>query len=185
MSQTDQTTDQLKALAVQLSAFTDLLEQRAGQVLQQTMQSADALARTAQHAAGTSERMTTQALTAFKGAAGDAVAQGMRVPLEEAGRTLRDSTQGMERAVGELERRLRTSGKAYSAHAWKTFIASALASVVAIGAAVYMARDAHQEVSRAAWVGQINAAIANGTLAKCEGGGLCAHVGSRWVRLDQ
>lgn len=185
MSPTDETADQLRALAVQLSTFTDLLEQRTGQVMQQAMQSADTLVRTAHDAAGTSERVTTQAVAAFKVAASDAITHGVRAPLDEAGRTLRDSAQGMQQAVGDLERRLHASGKAYSAHAWKTFIASALASVMVIGVAVYMARNAQQEVSRAAWVGQINAAIANGRLAKCEGGGLCAHVGSRWVRLDQ
>jgi hypothetical protein len=43
----------------------------------------------------------------------------------------------------------------------------------------------HQDLIRAEWTGQINAAITNGKLARCGDGGLCARTGNTWVRLDQ
>jgi hypothetical protein len=54
-----------------------------------------------------------------------------------------------------------------------------------IGVVVYMGLRTHQDLIRAEWTGQINAAITNGKLARCGNGGLCARTGNTWVLLDQ
>ena len=81
--------------------------------------------------------------------------------------------------------RVRNVGKALATSAWKAFVASALASVAVIGVAIYMGISTHRDIARAEWVGLINAAIANGKLAPCHDGGLCARAGKKWVRIDQ
>ena len=177
--------DDLQALAVKLARIADLLEQRSASVIQQTLQAAETIDRSAKAAATSSEHITTRAIGEFRGAATSAIAEGMRGPMEQAGRTMQNGTLGIERATAELEQRVRSAGKVHSAHAWKTFIASALASIVVMSTAVYMANRSYKQISQDAWVGQINAAIANGKLTKCEGGGLCARIGKRWVRLDK
>jgi hypothetical protein len=177
--------DDLRALALQLAAFTGVLEQRGQQIVQQTQEAAHRLGQTAQGAAASSERLTADAVKQFRQAAAQAVSDGMRQPMEEAGQVMQDSTQRIQTATGELEARMHKLGKALSAHAWKTFVASALASLAVIGVAVYMGLRTHQDLVRAEWTGQINAAIANGKLARCRDGGLCARAGKTWVRLDQ
>ncbi len=65
-------------------------------------------------------------------------------------------------------------------------MASAVASLAVVAVAVHVGVQAHRANVRAEWIGQINAAIANGKLARCaDGDGVCARAGSKWVRLDQ
>jgi hypothetical protein len=183
--QNDLQPDDLRALALQLAAFTELLEQRGNHAVQQTHEAAQHISQTAKSAATSSERITAGAIEQFRQAAAGAVSDGMRRPMEEAGRTMQNSTQNIQKATNELEVRVRAVGKALTAHAWKTFVASALASVAVIGMAVYMGIRTHQDIARAEWVGLINAAIANGKLAQCIDGGLCARMDKKWVRIDQ
>lgn len=177
--------DDLRALALQLAAFIGVLEQRGQQIVQQTQEAAHNLSQTALGAAASSERLTADAVEQFRLAAAQVVSEGMHQPMEEAGHAMQDGTQRIQAATRELETRMHKLGKALSAHAWKTFVASAVASLVVIGVAVYMGLRTHQDLIRAEWTGQINAAITNGKLARCRDGGLCARAGNRWVRLDQ
>jgi hypothetical protein len=183
--QNTQQTDDIRALALQLAALTAALEQRGDRVVQQTHEAAQRVGDVARAAAASSERITAGAIEQFRLAAAEAVGEGLRRPLEDAGRTMRSGTQTIQAATNELEARVRTLGKTLTAHAWKTFVASALASVAVIGVAVYMGLRAHRDIARADWVGLINTAVANGKLAPCANGGLCARMGKQWVRIDQ
>lgn len=177
--------DDLRALALQLAAFTGQLEQRGAEVIQQAHEAAQHLARTATSAAAASERITAAAIEQFRQASADAVADGMRRPMEQAGRTMQSGTRNIQAATDALDANVRAVGKALKASAWKAFIASALASAVVIAAAVYMSIGARRDIARAAWIESINAAIANGRLAPCHDGGLCVRTGRKWVRIDQ
>ncbi|MEP7187197.1 MAG: hypothetical protein ABI767_15305 [Rhodanobacter sp.] len=177
--------DDLRALALQMAAFTQLLEQRGQQVVQQTQEAAQHLSQTAKGAAASSERMTAAAIEQFRQAAAGAVADGLQRPMEEAGRIMQSGTQNIEIATNELENRVHTVGKALAASAWKAFVVSALASFAVIGVAVYMGVRTHRDMARAEWVGLINTSIANGKLAPCHDEGLCAHISKKWVRIDQ
>jgi hypothetical protein len=176
--------DELRTLALQLAAFTGVLEQRGQQVVQEVHDAAQRLQHEAHGLAGTSGRLATGAADQIRQAAASAVTTGLHQSLEDAGRAMRDGTQQLQRALGELEERTRRLGKALSAQAWKTFVASAVASLAVIGGAVYVGVQAHRESVRAEWIGQINTAIANGKLARCADGGVCARTGSQWVRLS-
>ncbi len=177
--------DDLRALALQLAAFTDLLEQRGQHAVQQTHEAAQQISQMAKAAVASSERITASALEQFRQTAASAVADGMRRPLEDAGRTMQQGTQNIHKATSELELRIRVIGKSLTAHAWKTFVASAFASLAVMGAAVYMGMRAHQDIARAEWAGLINSAIASGKLAPCSDGGLCARMDKKWVRIDR
>lgn len=183
--QNDLQPEDIRALALQMAAFTQLLEQRSEQVMQQTHEAAQHLGQTATGAAASSERMTAAAIDRFQQAAAGAVADGLRRPMEEAGRTMQSGTQNIRAATAELEARVRSVGKALTANAWKAFVASVLASAAVIAVAVYMGVTTHREMARAEWARLINASIANGKLAPCHDGGLCARMGKKWVRIDQ
>jgi hypothetical protein len=176
-------TDELRTLALQLAAFAGVLEQRGQQVVQEVHDAAQRLQHEAHGLAGSSERLAAGAIEQIRHAAASTVASGLHQPLEDAGRAMQDGTQQLQRAIRELEERTRRLGKALSAQAWKTFVASAAASLAVIGVAVYVGLQAHRESVRAEWIGQINTAIANGELARCADGGVCARTGSKWVRL--
>jgi hypothetical protein len=177
--------DDLKALAIKLAALADMLERRGDAVVRQTAQAVQAIDHSAQSAAAVSERLTARAVEEFKRAVADVVAQGLHRPLEEAGHSLRTGTNHVLAAANELERQMQAIRKVHVANAWKTFVASAVASLAVAAAALYIGGRAHQDMTHSEWVGQINAAIANGNLAACADDGLCAHVGKQWVRLDK
>lgn len=180
------TQDDIKAMAVKLSMLIDSFETRGDKVVQQNTQAAEAIGRAAQNAAQVASQVSSRAVEEFRQAAGSALGQGLRDPLVQADKQLQASMLDVRNAAGELERRIQAAGRIHTATAWKMFIACALASLVVIGVAAYMAWQARTELAKAQWVGQINAAIASGNLAPCADGGLCARVdGKRWVRIDQ
>ena len=109
--------EDLRALALQLAAFTGVLEQRGEQVVQETHDAVQRLDRAAHGLAATSERLAASAIEHIRQAAATAVASGLRQPLEDAGRSMQDGTQQLQRAIRELEERTRRLGKALSAHA--------------------------------------------------------------------
>lgn len=170
---------------IQASKLVQLLEQRSAQAVQQSQQSAGALQRAAQEAAHVSQNITAEALEEFRRVASQAVAEGLRYPLEDAEKKLQHGVASIEAATQTLNTHMKAQRARLAAYAWKTFIASALASLTMIGVAVYMAVHAHQEITRSEWISQINAAIANGKLAACSEGGLCAYAGKKAIRLDQ
>lgn len=175
---------EIKALAIKLAAFTDLLEQRGDEAVRQTAQAAQSMGQSAQQASAAAERLTANAVAEFKRAAASMLAEGLRQPLEEAGQTMQAGTRNIQSATSALERQLLALQKVHAANAWKTFVASATASVVVIAAATWIGMRTHQDMVRSEWVGQINAAIASGKLAPCaEGSGLCAKVKNRWVQI--
>lgn len=181
----DPQADDIRALALQLAAFTAALEQRGDQVVQQTRDAARHINEMAANAVATSERLTASALDQFRRATAVVVADGMRHPLEDAGRTMQVGTHAIESATHELTARVRMAGRALTVLAWKTFVASAVASLAVIGVALYMGWRTHQDLARTEWVGMINAAIANGKLAPCADEGLCVRSGNTWVRIDR
>ncbi|MCL1960794.1 MAG: hypothetical protein FWG56_03210 [Desulfovibrionaceae bacterium] len=167
------------------SVLMDSLEERSAEAVAQSQQAADALQRAAQDAASTAKRITAQALEEFRRAASGAVENGLRYPLEDASRKLEDGVGRIESAMQTLDAHIKVQSRMLAAYAWKTFVASALAALVMIGVAVYMGLYARQEITRAEWVGEINAAVANGKLVACPGGGLCVYRGKKLERLDQ
>jgi hypothetical protein len=180
------TQDDIKAMAVKLSMLIDSFETRGDKVVQQNTLAAEAIGRAAQGAAQVASQVSARAIEDFRQAAGSALNQGLRKPLEQMDQQLQASMTGVRQATDELERRIQTAGRIHTATAWKMFIASAFASLTVIAVAAYVALHTRTELANAQWAGQINAAIASGNLAPCVDGGLCARVdGKRWVRLDQ
>ena len=174
----------IERMAVELAAFAQLLEQRSEQVVQQSLQATQAMQHSAQDAASTSQRISAQAVDEFRQAIAGAIQDGMCQPLEAAKKTLHEGMFHIETASQSLDARMRAQHKVYAANAWKVFIACALASVTVIGVAVYMSVQARQEMARAEWISQVNAAIANGKLGACAEGGVCAYIDKKAVRLD-
>jgi ABC-type multidrug transport system fused ATPase/permease subunit len=172
-------------LILQLATLAQSLEQHGARAVQQSQQAAGALQRTAQEAAHTAQRLTAEALEQFRRTASSAATEGLRYPLEEASKTLNNGAARIESAMESLDAHMKAQRRMFAAYAWKTFIASALASLAVIGVGAYMTAQAHQDITRAGWIGAVNAAIANGKLVACPEGGLCAYSGKKLQRLDQ
>lgn len=178
--------DELEALAVKLGVVPAGLMELGDRIAAETRTTSQELRQTAHEAAAVSQRLTVQALEQFQYAGVERLGEALRDPVRQAGLALRDSIGRAEEAAAQLEARLRTVRRLNAVNAWRTFVASALASVVIIGVAVYAALQAHQDIARSDWIGQINAAVAAGTLAPCPSGvGICALVGNRWTMLAQ
>ena len=129
--------------------------------------------------------MTAGALARFRQAAAGAMSEGLQQSLEQVRYHMRHATQDVRGAAGELENRIRTAGRLLAAHAWKSFVASATASLAVLGVAAWVGWHTHQEIVRQEWIGMINAAVDHGRLAPCADEGLCARAGNRWVRIDR
>lgn len=175
----------VKELAVKLAAMTDRFEARGDQVVQRNSEAARHLQQAAQHVTGAIGQATTLAMADVRGATKAALTEGLYEPVHDMDETLQKSARQVEAATDRLAQRIEWLRHVHTANAWKGFIASAVASLVLIGIAVYMGIQAHRDIERSEWISDINAAIANGKLAACQGGGICAHVDKKWVRLDK
>ncbi len=176
--------EELEALAVKLGIVAAGLMELGDRIAGETQQASQGLRQTAEDAAAISQRLTAQALEQFRHAAATLLAEALRDPVRQADLALRGSIGRSETAAAQLETRLRTVGRLNAVNAWRSFVASAVASIAIIGVAVYAAQQAHQDLIRSDWAGQINAAVAAGTLAPCaNGAGICAFTNNRWVTL--
>ena len=178
-------TEEVKEVIVKVVKLTDHFEQRGDKVVQSTLQAAQSLNQAAQNAANTSERITAKALDSFRDVAGDVLLQGIREPLRDCDKTLQSSAHKIESATNQLEQKMNQMHNMHAANAWKAFIASAVGSLAIIGVAVYMFMSAKQEIKRTDWISSINSAVANGKLAACTDGGICAIVDKKQIRLDK
>ena len=58
--------------------------------------------------------------------------------------------------------------------------------MLVVGVAIYVFVAAKQEIKKNDWISGINAAVASGKLTTCtDGGGICAIVDKKQIRLDQ
>jgi hypothetical protein len=179
------TQDDIKGLAVKLSVLVDSFETRGDEVVQQTLQASQAIHHSARQAAQTAQQITSRALEEFQQTASHALKGGLREPVQQADRSLQASMHKIQQATNQLEQGVRAINRMHTATAWKAFIVSSLASLAVIGVAAYVGFKAHQDIARSEWIGEINAAVAQGNLAHCPGSdGICARVGGKWVRLD-
>ena len=61
-----------------------------------------------------------------------------------------------------------------------------LVSVLVVGVAFYVFVATKQEVKKNDWISGVNAAVASGKLTTCsDGGGICAVIDKKQVRLDK
>jgi len=168
-------------LLEELAEVTELINIRNEKASRLIEASAQALGQNAQQLTDSGERLAEDALGTIR-------AQGKQAFLEGAGPaldTLQRQLQSTMDLVGQLDQALVEHRHGIRGLIRNALIVLALGALAAIGAAVYMSMRAHQEITRAEWVGQINTAIANGKLVACPDGGLCAYIGKKLVRLDQ
>lgn len=175
---------EVKTLALQLGTAIDKLAGRIDQAARQLLQATQALDQQTKQSLETSHRSTQQAMAEIRQGAQLAIAEGVRDAMQDLDRTMRENTQQFERALAQLELRLHAVRRLNTAHAWKTFLASALGSLVVIAVAIYVAWESHAEIKRSEWVQQINTAVEAGRLTTCPEGGVCVLVGNKWVRLN-
>lgn len=177
--------DDIKAFAIKLSAATDHFEKRSSRVVETNHQAAQQLLQAAQHVSNTVESATTQAMLNVKTATQAALTEGLAGPVRNLEETLRHSAHTLDAASQRLSERIEAMRHMHAASAWKAFLASAIGSLLVIGASVYAVMQAREETARARWISEINAAIDKGNLSACQDGGVCARLGNKWVRLDK
>jgi hypothetical protein len=69
---------------------------------------------------------------------------------------------------------------------WVFLATLGLVSVLVVGVAIYVFVAAKQEIKKNDWISGINAAVASGKLTTCsDGGGICAVIDKKQVRLDK
>ncbi|GGA16676.1 hypothetical protein [Dyella nitratireducens] len=177
--------EDIKTFAVKLSAATDHFEERSSRVVETNHHAAQQLLHAAQQVSSTVERSTTQAMSNVKTATHAALTEGLAGPVHNLEETLQRSARTLEVASQHLAGRIEAMRRMHTTHAWRAFIACAIGSLLAIGASLYAVRQAREEIARARWVSEINAAVDKGNLTVCQDGGVCARLGNKWVRLDK
>lgn len=174
---------EVKALALQLCTAIEGLEKRIDHAARQSLQATQALDQQSRQMLETSGQLTQQAVTQIRQGAGQAIAEGVGDAMQNIERIMREGTKQFEQALVQLELRLQQVRQLNTSHAWKTLIASAVASLAVITVAVYASSHTHADIKRYEWVQQINAAVEAGHLAPCPEGGLCVQVNNKWVRV--
>ena len=69
---------------------------------------------------------------------------------------------------------------------WGTLAASGVAIIISLTAAFLITQNTVKRLERAEWANDINSAISEGRLARCNGNeGLCVKVKGKLIRLDE
>jgi hypothetical protein len=113
------------------------------------------------------------------------LSNAMQKPIEDHNHDLKIMRDNLIRNANDVENHMQESVKKLKRIVWTAMGAFALAGVVVLGASTYAMMQATQKLKQADWVGNINTAVANGKLAVCADGGLCAVVNGKQVRLDK
>ena len=114
-----------------------------------------------------------------------AITFGMEKPLGELERKIQDACKDLVYTCNHVEKQQRETVKKLKWVLWLMVGALCVSTVVSAGSVFALTKYSHQEITRSDWIGDINQAIAKGTLSRCENGkGVCSKVGGKWVRLD-
>ncbi|MDO4640534.1 MAG: hypothetical protein Q4A84_02355 [Neisseria sp.] len=133
--------------------------------------------------AGSSLRSTAQGIQKFTA---DTVGRAVDKPLQAFEQGVEQICREFSVIASNAERQQREAVKRLKMLQWTALTALIAALAISIGSAVFMMKYAHQEIARSDWVGNINKAIDNGSLARCDNGdGICAKVKGKLVRLDK
>ena len=106
-------------------------------------------------------------------------------PVDELDHSLNIMRDNLIRNANDVERHMQESVAQLKRIVWLAIGAFALAGVVVVGASVYTTMQANQQIQKTEWIGNINAAIANGKLTACPDGGICVNIDKKQIRLDK
>ena len=106
-------------------------------------------------------------------------------PVDELDHSLNIMRDYLIRNANDVERHMQESVAQLKRIVWLAIGAFALAGVVVVGASVYTTMQANQQIQKTEWIGNINAAIANGKLTACPDGGICVNIDKKQIRLDK
>ena len=106
-------------------------------------------------------------------------------PVDELDHSLKIMRDNLIRNANDVERHMQESVAQLKRIVWLAIGAFALAGVVVVGASVYTTMQANQQIQKTEWIGNINAAIANGKLTACPDGGICVNIDKKQIRLDK
>jgi hypothetical protein len=103
-------TQDIKALAVQLSAVIDVLEKRIDHATRQSLESTQALNQQFRRSLDTANALTREALEQFRQGAKLAVETGIRDAVDELDHTVRIGTSRVDHATAQLNQRMQQMG---------------------------------------------------------------------------
>ena len=106
-------------------------------------------------------------------------------PVDELDHSLNIMRDNLIHNANDVERHMQESVAQLKRIVWLAIGAFALAGVVVVGASVYTTMQANQQIQKTEWIGNINAAIANGKLTACPDGGICVNIDKKQIRLDK
>ena len=115
----------------------------------------------------------------------DTLSSAIQSPVGELDHSLKIMRDNLMRNANDVERHMQESVAQLKRVVWLAIGAFALAGVVVAGVSVYATMQANQQIQKTEWIGNINAAIANGKLTACPDGGICAVVDKKQIRLDK
>jgi hypothetical protein len=177
--------EELKTLAVQLTALSGVLQESSYQATLAVEQSASHLQQTAQGMSLQGQQMVQETTSAISAQVRDAIQSGVKQAADQCSTSLRDAAQQAVHAAAQLEAQKAALLRTLRGMAWKGSLALLAGAVLAVGAASYTVWNARQELQAIKWQQDILAAQAAGKLTQCPEGGLCVMVNSRWTRVDK
>lgn len=174
--------EQAAEMIKKLLVITEQLEKRANQIDQRSHQAEQSLLRTEKSVQNNMSAVESRIQKVTSATIGEAVKQ----PTQNFEYDIKSITNNLTKTANEIRDAQLSTGKWLKALTWKVLGALGLASVLVLGVAIYVFVASKQEIKRSDWIGGINAAIANGKLTTCsDGGGICAIVDKKQIRLDK
>ncbi len=175
--------DDLKALAVKLSAIAEQLMQRSEQGVRRVEASGASLEQSAQRLHAGAEQFSRDALRTIGAQAQQVIAENVGKASAQLSGQLQQGARAAEQATDALHTQRAQLNKAQNALVWKGLAALLIGSVLAIVGSGYFAWKSMQTIEQARFDDAILRAVQSGQLTDC-GKVLCAKAGKHPQRYS-
>jgi polyhydroxyalkanoate synthesis regulator phasin len=109
----------------------------------------------------------------------------LKTPVDELEERLKSVRQDLMSAANHVTKQVDQATQKLNRIILFAIAAFALAGIVCFGAFLYAYSYLDQKIERTEWISDINAAVASGKLTTCPGGGVCANVDKKLIKLSK
>jgi hypothetical protein len=172
----------LQEMALRLSAFADVLNQRTARVTQEAGHSSQVLRETAEGFATRSQQTAHEMVETVGRQARETIERHAAEGLRQSGERLQAAAARVESAAGSLYHQLQLLGAAQRSLVWKSGLALLAGSLLAVGGSGYLVWKNQQALKHSEFPSDMAEAMRTGALTRCDDA-ICARVGAKPKRF--
>ena len=175
---------ELQELALRLSAFADVLNKHANQLIQENALSVQSLREASTAFSSQSEQIGRELVRSVGAQAREVIELQAGHGLRQSGERLASAATHAEAAAGSLQRELQRLGAAQQSLVWKSGLALLLGALLAAAGSSYLVWKNNRTLEQTEFPTALADAMRTGALSSCDGS-LCARVEKKPKRFGK